>query len=251
MKFLYNNNVTAATITSLTEDPFYGWDTALNDPRLTRYGRTLGVDDQWILFTNAAAVDVDYVYISDSNITSGATVKIQGNATDVWTSPTVDQALTYDSTHDYWIYNFSTTQSYKYWRIFVDDPTNTDGYIQIGNIFIGDELAMPGMNPDTIIPYTSNAQVTKAIGGQLYGDRRVRLKGGKVTYPIIEQTQKVDIETMFDYVDLVTPFLVLFWEDSLDVEPPLYCTLTKSLEWSKNPHSGTSWTLGLDFEEVR
>jgi len=135
--------------------------------------------------------------------------------------------------------------------LFVDDPTNTDGYIQIAYTFIGDELTMPGMNPDTLIPYVSNAQGTKAIGGQYYADRRVRLKGGKVVFPIIEETQRQEIFTFFDYVDITTPFLLLFWENSLDVEPPLYCVLTKSLELAKNPHSGTTWTLGLDFEEIR
>jgi hypothetical protein len=55
----------------------------------------------------------------------------------------------------------------------------------------------------------------------------------------------------FDYVDLTLPFLVLFWENDLDVEPPLYAQLTNSLEITKNNQAGLTWTLTLEFEEVR
>ncbi|MGD8305206.1 MAG: hypothetical protein PVF17_01005 [Ignavibacteria bacterium] len=251
MKILYDNIAMNSTITSFSENPYYEWDTALNDTRLTRYGRTLGVDDEWLMFESASAVDVDWVYISNHNITSGATVKIQGNATDSWGSPSVDQAMSYDSTYDYWYYNFSSTESYKYWRIYIDDPTNTDGYIQIAYVFIGEGLTMPGINPEVSVPYTSNAEVTKTPSGQAYGDRRVRLKGGGVTFPTITETQRQSMLDFFDYVDLTLPFLVLFWENDLDVEPPLYAQLTNSLEITKNNQAGLTWTLTLEFEEVR
>lgn len=251
MKIFYDNIVFTSAISSLSEDSFYEWDTALNDTRLTRYGRTLGVDDEWLLFTYSTATDLDYIHISNHNITSGATVKLQGNATDSWGSPTVDQTLNYNSTYDYWYYNFSSTQSYQYWRLYIDDPTNTDGYIQIAYIYMGEELVMPGMTSTQSIPYISNASVNKSLSGHTYGDRRVRLKGGGITFPIIEDTEKKDIETFFDYTDIIIPFLLMFWEDDLDIEPPLYCTLTTSLQWAKNPGNGLTWALSLEFEETR
>lgn len=251
MIVLYNNEVYNATITSLSENPYYLWDDALNDTRLTRYGRTLGDASEYIQFTYASTIDVDYVYISNTNITTGATVKIQANATDVWTSPSVDQALTYDSDNLYFIHSFATTQTYQYWRIVVEDSTNPDTFIQIAYVFLGSKLVMPGMNPDAIIPLLSNAQIEKSVSGHLFGDKRVILKGGRVVFPVVEESERKAIVKMFRQADLTDPVLILFWEDNLDVEPPLYSAITSNIEPAKNPHSGLNYNISFEFEEIK
>lgn len=247
---LYDNQVFNATITSSSENPYYDFDTALNDTRLTRKGKFLGIIEETITFDLTIATDMDYIYVSNTNFTSSATVTIQGNATDVWTSPSFSETLV-ELTNNGWIKAFNTTETYRYWRLKIEDSTNTDSELELAYVFLGPKLTLPNMDMNSVIPYTSNASVTKALSGQIYGDKRVRLKGGRITFPIFNDTKRKEVETMFDYVDIVVPFLILFWEDSLSVEPPLYCTLTSNLEISKNPQEGLSWSAGLEFEEVR
>lgn len=70
-----------------------------------------------------------------------ATIKLQGNATDVWTSPSYDQTLTYNSNA---IHIFSSTglhtSALRYWRLVITDTANTNGYLEISNLYLGDML---------------------------------------------------------------------------------------------------------------
>jgi len=247
MKILYDNHVTDATITSYSENPDYDFDTALNDTRLSRVGRTVDDATQWIKLAFAAAVDVDYIMILAHNISSGATIKVQANATDVWTSPSIDTAMTYNA--DYIYHAFSTTESYKYWRFYVDDGSNTDGYIQNALIFLGPSLDMPGFNPDVIIPRKSNSEGSKSIGGQLYGDKKLQYKAATFKFPVVTDAEKKEIETFWEEVDLIIPFILLIWENNLDIEAPIYCNLTEEIEIVKDPNNGVLWTFPLSMEQ--
>ena len=249
MLILYDNHVFNATISSFTENPDYSFDTALKDTRLSRIGRTTDDDDQWLKFTFSAAVNVDYACILAHNISSGATVKIQANATDVWTSPSIDVAMTYNA--DYIIHAFSSTQSYQYWRIFIDDASNPDNYVSVGQVFLGEKLTMPGMDGAQVLPKKSNSVATKSISGQLYGDVRLKYKSAEVMFPLITETQRTAINKFFDTVDVVRPFILLIWENNLDVEPLIYCALTEELTWTKLAQSAVNWTLSLTFEECK
>lgn len=246
MKILYDNQIFNATINALTENPDYPFTTALIDTRLTKIGRTLDVDDQTFLFSFSAAIDADYFTILNHNFTDSATVKIQANTSDSWGSPALDETLTVEDTI---IINFSSTETYQYWRLYVDDPTNTDGYLEFSYCYLGEELVMPGMNRAMIIPYKSNSIATKSQSGQLYGDRRLKYKAAQITFNIVDETERQSIIDFWDTVDVVRPFILLIWEDDLDVEPPIYCALTKELEWNKLDLNGLLWSLVLDFEE--
>jgi hypothetical protein len=247
---LYNNYVLDATISSGSENPDYKWSTALLDKRLTRYGKFLSITIETLTFDLGSAKGVDYAYISTNNLTSSATVTLEGHTSDVWTSPAFSQTLT-RLTDGNWIVALSSTETYQYWRLKFEDPTNPDIAIQISYIFIGDKLVMPGLSPDMIIPKSSNASVTKSPSGQSFADERVRLKSGRVTFPMMTDTQKNEVDTMFDTIDLVRAFVVIFFENDLDVEVPLYCALTTSPEFARNPINGVTWTVGFEFEEEK
>jgi hypothetical protein len=57
-------------------------------------------------------------------LTSSATLRLQANATNVWTAPSVDVALTLDTDFDAASYFFSSNQSYRFWRLKIVDPRN-------------------------------------------------------------------------------------------------------------------------------
>lgn len=245
----YNNHVFNATIDSFSDVPEYPFNTALNDTRLSRLGRTVGDTAEWFKFSLSSAVDVDRAFILTHNITSGATVNLQGNATDVWTSPSVDVTMVWGA--DYITYVFSATESYQYWRITVADSSNPDGYIEMSYVSLSEDLIMPGMDTGQIISKKTNSRATKSIGGQLYGDRLLDFKAAQINLPDIEESKRTEINTFFDTVDITRPFILLIWEDDLDIEPPIYCALTEEIEWNKQPLAGgLLWTMSLNFEEA-
>ena len=246
MKILYDNLVNSATISSTTENPDYLFSTALVDSRLSRVGRTLDITGQDVKFSLTTAVDVTYIAITAHNFTSSATVKLQANTSDSWTTPAFETTLTDCGA---WCVDSFTKQTYQYWRLFIDDDTNSDGYIEIGYVFLGEDLTMPGMNRAMIIPQKTNSASSKSTSGQLYGDKRLNYKAAEIKFDVIEEDERQLIKAFFNYVDIITPFVLLIWEDDLDVEEPIYCNLTEELSWNKLDINGLLWSLSMKFEE--
>ena len=246
MIILYDNKVQTATISATVENPDYPFSSGLKDTRLSRIGKTIDTEDQAILFEFTANIVSEYAVILKHNFTSSATVKLQANTLDDWTTPPLDE--------DFIAYGNSlvckVTGEYDFWRIFIDDPTNTASGLEIGYVFLGEALTMPGFNRPKVLGNRSNSIAQKSTSGQLYGDRRLNYKSAEITFPDVTETQRQEIKTFWNTVDVVQPFTLLIWESDLTVEEPIYCSLTDELSWEQLDYEGLTWTLGLKFEEV-
>lgn len=248
MRVLYNNYVKSATISALTEYPGFDFDSALKDTRRSRIGRTLAVEDQTITFDLGSARAIDYIVIFNHNFTDSATVTIQANSSDLWTTPPVDQTLT---VADVINYNFSSSQTYRYWRLTVDDDTNTDTYLEISKVYIGSYLQMPYMSRDMEIPTASTSDVQESVGLQAYGDSGVIYKYGTVNFPVIADADKILMETMFNTIDKYIPYVLLIWENDLTSQPPLYVRNTADFTFKRVADlSGKKWSLSFSFKEA-
>lgn len=246
MIILYDNKVQDATISATVENPDYPFSAGLKDTRLSRIGRTIDTEDQAILFEFKADITSEYAVILKHNFTSSATVKLQANTSDDWTTPPLEE--------DFTAYGDSLvckiTGEYAFWRIFIDDPTSTATGLEIGYVFLGEALKMPGFNRGVIMPNKSNSISQKSTSGQLYGDRRLNYKSADVVFSGVTETERQEIKAFWNTVDVVQPFILMIWEDDLDVEEPIYCSLAKELEWNKLDIFGLLWSLNLSFEEV-
>lgn len=74
-------------------------------------------------------------------ISQTAVVKLQGNATDSWSSPAFNETLEWN---EFSIASFNAsglhTTALRYWRISIVDRDNTRGYLEISSLFLGDLL---------------------------------------------------------------------------------------------------------------
>lgn len=105
--------------------------------------RTDSDTTEWIKFDLVVTTKkVDCVSIQAHNLTSSATVTFEGNASDSWGSPTVDETLTVATDSDGSVIDrithYFTQATLRYWRVTIDDPTNPDTYIQIGRVMFGE-----------------------------------------------------------------------------------------------------------------
>jgi len=78
-----------------------------------------------------AATALTGVAILGHNIDSGATVKLEGNATNTWESPSKTETISHVATNMYKIF---TTGSYRYWRLTI---TGAAADIKIGEFVLG------------------------------------------------------------------------------------------------------------------
>lgn len=287
MYILYNNHVEAATITASPEDSDYSFSTAFKDERLSRVGRTTSEDLSTITFDLGSEKSVDKVMIYGHNFSSGAEIILQANYSNSWTSPAYsvtlfvanpEPAVEYtlidedgsplidddgaylideyfsgnninDLTEYYLYYKLATTQTFRYWRLVIYD-SNSDNYTEISKVFLGQHLEFE-IDTGIALSDKSNSTSTKSESGGIYGNRKLQYKAAEFTVSVIDEDLRQNIKAWWNAVDVVKPFYMLIWEDDLDVEEPLYCNLTKELNWKKRSEHGGVWDLGFEVEECK
>ena len=248
MRILNNNYVKTATITPYTETPQYEFDTAFKDVRLTRVGRTLDDTSQYIDFDLGSAKAVNYICVLAHNLTSSATVTIMANSTQSWSTPPVSENLT---VADKIIYNFTATKTYRYWRLNISDSTNPDTYIEISKVYIGDYIQLPYMAKNQKIPTASTSDVSESNGGQVFGNAGYFYQYGTINFSVIEDSEKLTLDTLFRTVDKYIPVILLIWENDLDIQDGIYARITSDFDFTRvEGMIDRRWSLGFSFKEV-
>lgn len=86
----------------------------------------------------------DTLAILGHNFTTSAIVTLQGSNDVSFSSIPLSETLFVETENMYWISEFLPLTSYRYWRLLVNDSTNTDGYIEIGTIVFGPSIIFNG-----------------------------------------------------------------------------------------------------------
>jgi len=248
MKLLWDNKAKTATISVNSENPNYPIEN-LQDTILAKVFRSTQADGVRIKFSTQ--IKASYVAILNHNIPEGADIWLQGNNTDSWDAPTFSQQLTWNSDI---IIDAIDEQTFNYWSLWINhDETGADEYIQIGFVFLGIYLQMPGMDPKQQLPHNTTAKKTISTGGQVYGDDSYEFYNFKVKFPPVTNAQRNSIDTMFGSIKNIIPVIVLIWSNDLDFQPPLYMVIDdKKIPWKKagSDKDGRLWTFSLNFREV-
>lgn len=196
----------------------------LFDSRLSRYFRTdSGTTTATIVFDAGAAITVNSIDIAGHNISSGvSTLKFQGNATDAWGGPSVDETLTWVAGV---INKDFTGGSYRYWRLHIIDAGNSDTFIKLGRVYGSNAYSTPIISYEVSHSYQSGTKKTRTPVGVTYGDIRIKENLVSVKWPkILTVTDKPALITAFDSVDISKPFFVTF-DDSVSGLGTLYITI--------------------------
>ncbi len=246
MIWLANETTKNSTLTTNSINIFNPVSDIL-DSRLSRVYKTEATTTTAEIVYNAgSAVTVTAAAIANHNITSSVTtLKIQGNATDVWTSPSVDETLTWSAGI---ISKTFTGGSYQYWRIQIIDATNPDTYIKIGRAWLGESFSTPELSPSLTHSRVSASLKSRSVAGQSYQDKRYFYSTVDVSYPAVTHTEKASIITQFEIVDTGTPFFVLFNETCIDLTI-LYATIEQDSFSFELLGNTDYYTVGLGLTE--
>ena len=208
--------------------------TNILDSRLTKIVKTDSNTTMTIVFDAGSAVNVNSISIANHNISSGATIKFQGNATNVWTTPTIDETLTYSSGI---INKQFTGGSYQYWRLDIVDAGNSDGFISAGRVYGGTISSPPSIGQTFSNTRVSESLKTYSISGQAYGDNRYFYDLISIQWRKITQAEKALIIAWFETLDITKPFFLVFDESKMDLTAK-YVTIDSnqiSFNYLKNP----------------
>lgn len=135
-------------------------------------------------------------------ISSTATVTLQGNTTDVWTSPQYTQALTWDEDC---IAQFDTAGLYntglRYWRLLIVDKDNPLGYVEISNVYLGEvfEPSIGAVQFPLDWQYVDYASTSRSEWGTGFADvRQVARQVSPKWYGLTV----AEVEILEDFVEL-------------------------------------------------
>lgn len=133
LQFLSNNLMIGSTLTASTTNAQYPVSN-INDPRRTKtYRSTSNSDNIVIDLGTADPIDTFMIVDNWQNGFGIATLTLEANGTDVWTSPAFTTTITLNDTFGVGVSQF-LEKSYRFWRIVL---TSTLGYCEVSNIFLG------------------------------------------------------------------------------------------------------------------
>lgn len=187
-----------------------------NLKRYHRYNawRTTGVTSENVVIDLQTAESIDsFAMVFDPvegiKFTSSATIKIQANATNVWTSPAVDVTLTIDNDYSVITYFWSSAQSYRYWRLTMADATNTYGFLEVPKLILSastqltqmPEMGFKEFNKDT-------SRVVQTDYGHRYADSYPTIRSLELAYKEITEADKQSLYAIYRRLGRTTPLAI-------------------------------------------
>ena len=228
-RIAYNNLLTASgvTISSSAEATGYPDDNLASPARWKKWRSSTTTGDQWVRFDRGSNGSFQVMAAISPKLHSGGTLVFQANATDVWTSPTVDQTITAPSPGHtgVYIYWLPASQSLRWFRFFFDNVGAVSDYVEIGAVFAGTYFE------PTISVTAGSARPARvdlsthrvAIGGQRSSVRRAKQHRVSGHFWIPTSTERNNYATFFNSVGSSEAFILGLEPD--DSELTFYGTL--------------------------
>lgn len=241
MQIMYDNEIIASGKVCDTADSDYPVSNLI-DTRLSRVLRTTGNDDQRIEFDFGSSVTISRICIVGHNLLSDCSISFF----------TDDDSNGYFDTID-WNANIiihqMTAITATSITLIIDNPSAS--YVEIGYIFIGDFLQLPNMKIDQELTEETTAKVAFSSSGQAYGKDGYVFRKPKINFPAMTDAHKSGLQTMFDEVKTINPFICAIWANRLDIEPALYCVLNqKTLKFKRSDIVNAPWSSSIELREV-
>ncbi len=119
-------------------------------------------------------------------LSNTATVKIQASATNIWTSPAVDQTLTINNDYVLASHYFTTNQNYRYWRVLITDVSNPYSYIELGLAWLGKGIAIDNAQNGFKFELLDQSKTTSNDFGHVYVDEYPQLAALSFSYQYLD-----------------------------------------------------------------
>ena len=220
MIIAYDNKYNLSTLTASDANSAFPV-TNSQDTRLSKLFKTTGTSVN-IVIDLAESLTATGIFIANHNLTSSATITLEANATDVWTSPSYTNTIAYNADT---IYELFATQTYRYWRLVISDATNPDGVLIFGGCFLGTYLTMLDTFSHVLTESTTDTTViSRSLSGQVYTDNGYIFDSWDLNFPRVTLSGKTSIQA-YKATNRKKPVYVMLDESSTSEFIPSYVTI--------------------------
>ncbi len=248
MRIAYLNLIDAGSApTALTTDLLYPVENMQNQ-RLSKRWRSTDASAQTIVINLGSAQAVDTLAILGHNLQGSATVIVEAHTSDSWGTPALSAiSLTYNAGAI--LKYLASAETYQYWRYTLNDPTNTDGYVETGRPWLGTFLAIDPSSLDSFtVTKRRSDTVTYGRDRQKYATEGVGWREFNLTFPRTGGTALTAVQTMYDTVG--NHGSVIFSNfDSLRIYPivePVYASIQGEIDFRHGGFMQFLWGIRLE-----
>ena len=245
MIILYDNILDSSDLTVPTENLYFSVDN-LKETRLSRFYKSIDLISN-ITIDAGSAKRINSFFIANHNFTNGATITLEGNATDSWGSPAFSKVLTWQ---DDIIYDYDIDITYQFYRLVFDDSSNPE-QVKLGRIMMGVFLEMPPMTPNQTLNSNTTSEVQYNKTGQSFPKEGYTFDSFEINVITFDWIKKGEIKTMFKTSVMLKSVILVMWENEPDLQPPLYGDLNQSqFSITKSMSGKNIFNMTLNFREV-
>jgi len=215
---IYNPGQNILSVTSQASGDFDKLNLNTESSR-HRWRSTDVLNWQEIVIKAEKVSNIDTFAIIGHNFTPDVVVQLQANISDNWLAPPVTVTIPYMRENMVWLSELG--DQFEYYRVRILDPTNPCGFIEIGRIVGGRATTMSNNEDitDSISIATKDyAEVISTEGFFRQSNQRVKartlsVKFAKLDTKIGNNTNFVNLRSLFDYVGISVPFLTIVDRD--------------------------------------
>jgi len=252
MKIYTTDLMTTATLTPTTENTEFP-ATNVQNFQPSKQWNTLGtITAETLVIDLGSAMTVDTFIVAGHNFDGTETsVKIQGNATDSWGAPTVDETMTVVVGEPFKA-TFASN-NLRFWR-FIFTKAAAANIKKVGRLWLGEEIDTGALgDPDYKgVTDTTNDRsvVSKSIGGQTYIEIKNQFKSFTLNMSLVPEATMATYVTEFDTLGTSIPYFIIISSQS-PLERLWYVRNTKSLKKKVGAFdSQFHWDTSIDIEEI-
>ena len=219
---------------------------------VSKMWRTTGKASENIVFDLGTATKITAFSMFTFNLTSGATVTLQANASNSWGSPSYSQALTIATDADGAVLPrivYFLDQTYRYWRVLLADSGNTATYLQIGRIAAGEYYELTrNINQNFNITMYDPSEGDRVPGRQTFFRNRNRYRRATVKYNLQSQAQTDKLSAIMLKTGNSRPLVLALDPTDRPSKDSMYCYLETPLSQA-HQFIGNYSTAQLVYEE--
>lgn len=246
-----------STVTASSTESGFSVSNVLSLPVQKRW-RSTSASNQWLKFDLGSAMDISSFAGIFHNLTSSATIKLYGHSSDLGSSAaTWAGSATFNSSNtlsrDFAVIalHIASAQNLRWWFLELDDPTNTNGFIEIGQIFGGAfEEPDENFNENFEPAWIDTSRVLDTEAQSRYTVEKARYKNFNFSLTDFDAANISLVESWWQAVYKTCPFLVAF---DTDLHPADWTRLVHwdqdELKWIYGPYERAS--TNLNWKELR
>lgn len=139
-------------------------------------------------------------------LSPGATLTLEANQTNVWTSPAVSTSLSLDTNYDSVTQFYSTAQNYRYWRLKIVDAHNPYLYVEVPKLILASSVQLTQV-PETgfTVQDIDLSKLEQTPYGNIYADVYPTRREMQFSLPALSSADLEDLHELYRRVGKTTP----------------------------------------------